>query len=189
MTELSLSAINATAPYRLRISELGGFDFDIDAGLTYNIALIEDYTFGEDFETFMLNVLPHSMEEYNRIKRNRSVKMRRDDKIRQTVMAVLEEAMRHQNIIIDYVCMSEDERQDFRARLFLRWFRDYADDSKYRLLTTSLKVGDVTNYLGAFLRRDNDLYDAFCAAFDKFDKDIHKDEPWDVQIASGNEYE
>ena len=35
--------------------------------------------------------------------------------------------------------------------------RDYADDSKYRLLTTSLKVGDVTNYLGAFLRRDNDL--------------------------------
>ena len=79
MTELSLSAINATAPYHLRISELGGFDFDIDAGLTYNIALIEDY----------------------------------------------------------------------RARLFSRWFRDYADDSKYRLLTTSLKVGNVTNYLGA----------------------------------------
>lgn len=121
MTELSLSAINATAPYRLRKSELGGFDFDVDAGLTYNIALIEDYTFGDSFETFMLNVLPHSMEEYNRIKRDRSVKMRRDDKIRKTVMAVLEEAMRHQNIIIDYVCMSEDERQDFRARLFLRW--------------------------------------------------------------------
>ena len=79
MTELSLSAINATAPYHLRISELGGFDFDIDAGLTYNIALIEDY----------------------------------------------------------------------RARLFSRWFRDYADDSKYSLLTTSLKVGNVTNYLGA----------------------------------------
>lgn len=88
MTELSLSAINATAPYHLRISELGGFDFDIDAGLTYNIALIEDY----------------------------------------------------------------------RAGLFSRWFRDYADDSKYSLLTTSLKVGNVTNYLGAFLRRDNELY-------------------------------
>lgn len=113
MTELSLSAINATAPYHLRISELSGFDFDIDAGLTYNIALIED----------------------------------------------------------------------FRARLFSRWFRDYADDSKYRLLTTSLKVGNVTNYLGAFLRRDNELYDAFCAAFDQFDKDIHKDEPWDVHIS------
>jgi hypothetical protein len=98
-------------------------------------------------------------------------------------MVVLEEAMRHQNIIIDYVCMSEDERQDFRARLFLRWFRGYADDRKYRLLTTSLKVGDVTNYLGAFLRRDNDLYDAFCMAFDKFDKDIHKDEPWDIHIS------
>ena len=98
-------------------------------------------------------------------------------------MAVLEEALRHQNIIIDYVCMSEDERQDFRARLFSRWFRDYADDSKYSLLTTSLKVGNVTNYLGAFLRRDNELYDVFCAAFDQFDKDIHKDEPWDVHIS------
>ncbi len=30
MTELSLSAINARAPYRLRKSELGGFDFDVD---------------------------------------------------------------------------------------------------------------------------------------------------------------
>ena len=57
MTGLSLSAINATSPYQLRVSELGGFDFDIEAGLTYNIALIEDYTFGEGFETYMLNVL------------------------------------------------------------------------------------------------------------------------------------
>ena len=97
MTELSLSAINATAPYRLRKSELGGFDFDIDAGLTYNIALIEDYTFGEDFETFMLNVLPHSMEEYNRIKRDRSVKMRRDDKIRQTAKDVAKDVRRRKN--------------------------------------------------------------------------------------------
>jgi hypothetical protein len=50
-------------------------------------------------------------------------------------------------------------------------------------LSAILKVGDVTNYLGAFLRRDNDLYDAFCMAFDKFDKDIHKDEPWDIHIS------
>ena len=76
MTELSLSAINARAPYRLRKSELGGFDFDVDAGLTYN----------------------------------------------------------------------------------------------------------VTNYLGAFLRKDNELYDAFCATFEQFDRDIHKDEPWNINV-------
>ena len=111
MTELSLSAINTVAPYHLRRSELGGFDFDVDAGLTYNIAFIEDYTFGDEFETYMLNVLPHSMEEYERIKYDRSVKVRKDGKIKQTVIAVLEEAMKNQNIIIDYVCLSEDERQ------------------------------------------------------------------------------
>lgn len=82
MIELSLSAINAKAPYTLRISELGGFDFDVDAGLTYNIALIEDYTFGESFTTFMLNVLPHSMEEYDKIKTDRIVKVRKDEKIK-----------------------------------------------------------------------------------------------------------
>ena len=181
--ELSLSAINAKAPYLLRKSELGGFDFDVEAGLTYNIALIEDYTFGDGFDTFMLNVLPHSMEEYDRIRRDRSIKVRRDDKIRQTVIAVLEEAMRNQNIIVDYVCLSEDERQDYRARLFERWFREFADDSHYRLLTTSLTVGKATNYLGAFLRRDNELYDAFCAAFEQFDRDIHKDEPWNIYVS------
>ncbi len=182
MTGLSLSAINAVAPYHLRRSELGGFDFEADAGLTYNIALIEDYTFGDEFETYMLNVLPHSMEEYEIIKNDRSVKIRKDGKIKQTVIAVLEEAMKNQNIIIDYVCLSEDERQDFRARLFKGWFKEYADESKYRLLTTSLTVDKVTNHLGAFLRRDNIAYDAFCAAFEQFDKDIHKDEPWNIHM-------
>ena len=184
MTGLSLSAINATSPYQLRVSELGGFDFDIEAGLTYNIALIEDYTFGEGFETYMLNVLPHSMEEYDRMKRERNVKIRKDDKIKKTVIAVLEEAMRNQNIIIDYVCLSEDERQDYRARLFEGWFKEFADDSKYRLLTTSLKVDNVTNYLGMFLRRDNELYEAFCAIFEQFDKDIHKEEPWNIHVTN-----
>ena len=37
MTEISLSAINAKSPYNLRKSELGGFDFDVDAGITYNV--------------------------------------------------------------------------------------------------------------------------------------------------------
>ena len=182
MTELSLSAINAVSPYHLRLSELGGFDFDVEAGLTYNIALIEDYTFGEAFETFMLNVLPHSMEQYDDIKRNHSIKIRKDEKIKQTVIAVLGEALRNQNIIIDYVCLSEDQKQDYRHRLFQGWFKEFADDSKYRLLTTSVKIDNVTNYLGAFLRKDNELYDAFCAAFEQFDRDIHKDEPWNIQI-------
>ncbi len=184
MKELSLSAINAVSPYRLRKSELGGFDFDVEAGLTYNVALIEDYTFGDSFETFMLNVLPHSMEDYDRIKHNHSVRVRKDDKIKQTVVAILEEAMKNQNIIIDYVCLSEDKRQDYRARLFKGWFNEFADDREYKLLTTSLTVDNVTNYFGAFLRRDNNLFDAFCAAFEQFDKDIHKDEPWDIQITS-----
>ena len=183
MMDLSLSAINAKAPYCLRKSELGGFDFDVEAGLTYNVALIEDYTFGDDFDTFMLNVLPHSMEEYDRIRRDRSVKIRRDDKIKLTVIAVLEEALKYQNIIIDYICLSEDDKQDYRARLFEGWFAEFADDSKYTLLTTSLTVGKVTNYLGAFLRRDNELYDVFCAAFKQFDKDIHKDEAWNIQVS------
>lgn len=182
MTELSLSAINAVAPYHLRISELGGFDFEVEAGLTYNVALIEDYTFGDGYETYMLNVLPHSMEDYDKIRRDRSVKVRKDDKIKQTVIAILEEAMKNQNIIIDYVCLSDDERQDFRARLFEGWFKEFADDSQYKLLTTSLEIDGITNYLGAFLRRDNPQYEAFCATFEQFDKDIHKDEPWNVHI-------
>ena len=173
MKPLSLSAINAVAPYHLREAQLGGFDFDVDAGITYNIALIEDYTFGDVFDTFMLNVLPHSMEEYNKIRSARNIKTRQDSKIKQTVVAVLEEAMKNQNIIIDYVCLSEDDRQDFRARLFEGWYKEFADESKYRLLTTSLKVDNVTNYLGAFLRRDNEMYNAFCEAFEQFDKDIH----------------
>jgi hypothetical protein len=182
MTELSLSAINASAPYLLRLSDLGGFDFDVDAGLTYNISLIRDYMFGEEFETYMLNLLPHSMDEFDRIKHDRNVKVRKDAKIKQTVIAVLKEAMKHKNLIIDYVCLSKDSRQGCRARLFETWFKGVADSSNYRLLTTSLMVENETNYLGAFLRRDNEQYESFCAAFRRFDDKIHKDEPWGIEV-------
>ena len=46
----------------------------------------------------------------------------------------------------------------------------------------SLSAMNVTNYLGAFLRKDNELYDAFCATFEQFDRDIHKDEPWNINV-------
>ena len=185
MTQLSLSAINREAPYQLRVSPLGGFDFDIDAGLTYNIALIEDYTFGDNFETYMLNVLPHSMEEYNDLKREKMVRVRRDDKIKPTVMAVLREAMKDERIIVDYVCLTEDNRQEYRFRLFQKWFDETANPDEYTLLTTSLKVEKTVNYFGAFLRKDNIQYDEFCEAFRQFDKDIHKDEPWNMVVREG----
>ena len=183
MTQISLSAINANAPYKLRVSPLGGFDFDIDAGLTYNIALIEDYTFGDGFETYMLNVLPHSMEDYYKLKRERIVKVRKDDKIKLTLMAVLREALKNDRIVIDYVCLTDDKRQDYRFRLFQKWFYEFANPEEYTLLTTSLEVDNTVNHLGAFLRRDNIQYNEFCAAFEEFDKDIHKDEPWNISIS------
>lgn len=181
MTELSLSAVNAKSPYCLRISPLGGFDFDTDTELTYNIALIQDHTLGDDFEAYMLNILPRSMEEFRKIRQEHRVKVRADNKIKNTLVALLEEAMKNRNIVIDYVCMSEDYKQSCRARLFEMWFKELADNEKYRLFTTSLKVENVTNHFGAFICRDNDKYNLFCEAFKNFDRNIHKDSEWNVE--------
>ncbi|MBQ7552862.1 MAG: hypothetical protein IJT46_00695 [Bacteroidaceae bacterium] len=173
MIELSLSAINACSPYKLRLSALGGFDFDTDSGLTYNIALIQDYTFGESFQTYMLNVLPHSMQEFYALREYR-MSINVDKKIEPTVIAVLNEALNNQNIVIDYVCLSDDNRQSSRFRLFNRWFQKNANDNIV-LLSTSIEVDGIINYLGAFLRRDNPQFNEFCDAFSKFEEDIHKD--------------
>lgn len=181
MTELSLSAINAKFPYILRKSELGGFDFDAESGLTYNIALIRDYTLGDEFETYMLNILPHSMGEYERIRREHLVKVRSDHKIKGTLVAVLEVAMENKNIVIDYVCLSDDHKQGIRARLFEKWFNELASSEMYQLFSTSITVENETNYLGAFVRRDNDRYDDFCETFKRFDSNIHKDGVWNVE--------
>lgn len=104
MIQLSLASINAHSPYKLRISPLGGFDFEIDAGLTYNIALIEDHTFGDSYQTYMLNVLPHSMGEYYLVKEKRIVMTRQDNKIKQTVAAVLDELFKkcHRGLYMPY---------------------------------------------------------------------------------------
>lgn len=177
MIQLSLASINAHSPYKLRISPLGGFDFEIDAGLTYNIALIEDHTFGDSYQTYMLNVLPHSMGEYYLVKEKRIVMTRQDNKIKQTVTAVLDELFKNKNVIVDYICLTEDNRQASRSRLFKRWFREHNTHDTYDLLETHLDDEGMSNYMGVIIRKDNDLYEQFCSTFGRFDKEIHGEFP------------
>jgi len=175
MIQLSLKSINAHSPYQLKESPLGGFDFDIDAGLTYNIALIEDHIFGDTFQTYMLNVLPHSMEEYYLVKNKRVVRTRKDDKIKLTVKAVLDELFTNKEVIVDYVCLTEDNRQTYRSRLFKNWFKEYNQNDVYDLFETHIEVDSMSNYLGAIIRKDNIQYERFCETFIRIDKEIHGD--------------
>lgn len=172
MIKLSLSAINANSPYQLRLSTLGGFDFCTDFGIEYNIALIEDSSLAFD-GVYMLNILPCDSEKYLK---NRKL-LKHDIKIRQTVFAVLKEFFRQNEGIIDYVCLTQDERQTYRNRLFKMWFNKYAGED-FAAFYTSL--GD--NYMGAIIKKDNPQYTDFDKAFKKFDEDIHKPEPWEIDI-------
>jgi len=175
MIQLSLNSINAHSPYQLRESPIGGFDFEIDAGLTYNIALIEDHIFGDSFQTYMLNVLPHSMEEYYLVKNKRVVRNRKDDKIKLTVKAVLDELFKNNEVIVDYVCLTEDHRQAYRSRLFKNWFKEFDQNNMYDLFETQIENDGMSNYLGAIVRKDNVYYERFRETFIKLDKEIHGD--------------
>lgn len=173
MIQLSLNLINSHSPYQLKESSIGGFDFETDAGLTYNIALIEDHTFGDSYQAYMLNVLPHSMEEYYLVKEKRIVRTRQDEKIKQTVKAVLDELFKNKEIVVDYLCMTNDNRQASRSRLFKKWFKEYNQGNVYDLLETHLEDEGASNYMGVIIRKDNIQYDQFCEGFNKFDKEIH----------------
>lgn len=180
MIQLSLSAINARSPYLLRESPMGGFDFETDAGLTYNIALIEDHTFGNNYQTYMLNVLPLSMEEYYLVKEKRIVRKRHDIKIRQVVVAVLEELYKNKNVIVSYVCLTDDRRQSSRLRLFKKWFDEYENNDKFCFLQTTMEDENMMNHFGVILSKENSQYDSFLALFHQFDNNLHSNEPLSV---------
>ena len=78
-----------------------------------------------------------------------------DAKFRQTLMAIIEEFFRQNNEVLMYVTETEDKKQAFRNRLFIRWFNTYEHHDRYIIKTAEGKMKGQTNFLAIIMRKDN----------------------------------
>lgn len=145
MKQLDLARINATSPSEVaNFSRINYYQFRSDNGVHFAIGFDIDDLFLKDksYQLIIANVNHHSSP--------------RDAKVRQTIVAIIEEFFRVNNVTVLYICESGDGKQGMRSRLFKYWFSTFIDKDRFTMLSTSIKdIEGVSNFFAIISRNDN----------------------------------
>ena len=145
MNALVLESINTKATYHVELNEQDGFfQFFTDSGVHYSVGFIED------------DVLL-SKDSYQLIIANlNNRKSMRDRKVRDTIVAIIDEFFNCNNATLLYICETSDNKQRMGSRLFEYWFSTYNRKSQFTTLSSSIADREgVINYATIILRNDN----------------------------------
>ena len=145
MNSLSLKNINENAPYQ--VIQMEGlphlFYFHTDFDVDYEISIKPNDTF--------ICCGAYTLD----IRNIRNQTSPGDTKLRLTIMAIIEEFFRCNNEVMLYVVETDDGKQSFRDRLFVRWFNTYEHHDSFIIQTAEGKMDDQMNFMAMISRKDN----------------------------------
>lgn len=143
--KLSLATINATAPYVVEIAKAND-----------TLSFITDYG-AEIFVTFEKDDLLHNGLVYQfGISNPLGVKSPRDNKVRETILSIVEEFFSKNEAAFLYICETGDGHQKMRNRLFRYWFGIYGEREEYVFLPQTIYDEEGNdNYAALIIRKDN----------------------------------
>lgn len=145
MKALSLQRINAHSPYEVSCdNHWGVYKFVSDYGVSFGVSFDLDLTMtsGEAYQFSIINY--------------ESKPSPRDEKVRATVMSIVEEFFIQNNAALLYICETGDGKQKMRSRLFYYWFEAYKNHSDFLILPMTVEEEDgVQNFAALIIRRDN----------------------------------
>ena len=72
-------------------------------------------------------------------------------KLRDTILAIIEEFFRANGGVLLYICATGDGMQKYRFHLFLRWFNTYEHRDLYEIRTVEDVMDDKTPNYGAII--------------------------------------
>lgn len=155
MTGLDINRINAKAPYKVI--------FDTTSDL-YRFVSAYGVIFSVAFER---NELLESGESYQFALTNyEGKKSPRDLKVRETILAIIEEFFQKNEAALLYICETGDGMQKMRHRLFHLWFSVYAENDEFLFLPQVVyDEEDNENYTALIIRRDNPKFNDLVTEF------------------------
>lgn len=143
--DISIDRINKQASYLVEPTEEDlFFQFCTDSGVHYSVGFLVDDALLES-------------ESYQLIVANlNSYKSPRDRKVRDTIIAIVDEFFYVNNAALIYLCETADNKQRMRSRLFEYWFSTYAQKARFTTMSSSIidKEG-VVNFVTLIVRNDN----------------------------------
>ena len=145
MNPLSCHRINVASPYRVEYGPtIHSYRFLTDYGVGYSIDFVEDdlLVSNETYQFIIANL------------NNR--KSPRDSKLRDTILAIIEEFFQSNESTLLYICETGDGKQSMRKRLFEYWLASYNRKSGFTILSSSLQDEDgIWNFASIIVRNDN----------------------------------
>lgn len=69
--------------------------------------------------------------------------------------------------ILLYICETGDGKQEFRSRLFVRWFNTYAGRDSYVMETAEVQEGTIKNFAALILQKTNPRLKEILFEFDE----------------------
>lgn len=145
MEKLSLDAINAKSEYIVKMeADNGTYSF-----MTDNMAEIF-ISFEKD------DILQSGIVYQFGISNPKGTKSPRDHKVRETILAIIEEFFNKNKAALLYICETGDGMQRMRSRLFQYWFSIYNEKADYLFLPQIVYDDeDNENYAALIIRKDN----------------------------------
>lgn len=136
--------------------------FVTNAGVLYEVGFTIDYSLGIDgvYQFYIQNV--------------NQVIAPRDEKVRKTVIAVIEDFFNTNEYAMLYVCDVSDGRQGARSRLFRQWFETYGQREGYHLMSAESSYEGETYYASLLIRRTNPMYQQFADSFAAFEESVQQ---------------
>ena len=153
MNPLDLTRLNFRSPYMVWENERG-FSFKTDHGIFYSAEF--------DREISNLNVVAYWFNLTNNSQKNSP----NDEKIRETVVCVIEEFFRVNPDILLYICDTANNQQAMRARLFLRWFNKFAESKDFVIKTAEVKSEEESDYVALIIQKSHPSFDDIIALFE-----------------------
>ena len=145
MSQLNIENVNRKAPYS--VVQIEGFPhlyyFHTDYGVDYEISIKASDLFIPS-GAYVLDI----RNIYNQPSPG-------DDKLRLTLLAIIEEFFRCNNDVMLYVTETRDKKQAVRNRLFVRWFNMYELHNQYVIRTAQGMMDGQMNFMAIIVRKDN----------------------------------
>ena len=154
MKQLSLKTINASSPYDVMMVNPNTYRFVTDYSVEIAISFDLDDLL-EHGETYMFNI--------TNVNKQRSP---RDMKVRDTVIAIIDNFFETNEFALLYICETGDRKQAMRNRLFDSWFAYANDKEQYVIMVANIQdLEGVENYAAMILRKDNPHFVDYVSEF------------------------
>lgn len=140
---LSLAHINAKAPYLVSEYEDGSVCFITDKGVEYWISFIEETNIG----------IPNACQLVLMNGSNEKI-AGTDNKIAETVAAVLASFFENEKHVLFYVCDTADKHEAARHRKFSHWFERFSD-VELAMNTEIIPVDECTFFVSVIYRKNS----------------------------------